>query len=356
VTAPSIEGTSPCRLGAVAPLTSFRSKPRLWAFVIFSALFSGCAAGCSTEPPAKGHVPAVVVPTVSAVLPEPGPSLPRVLYLPDGGPVTVLPATPAEPLLPPREVLRGICPPEMVSIHGAFCIDRYEASLVDANSGRALSPYYHPRPHAVRREYERAVERRASATTTEGRTRVVEPPPEWELNAGVLEPLAVSAPNTVPNGYLSGEVAAKACERAGKRLCTATEWVTACRGEKNRKYPYGDVYQEGVCNVCRATHPARLLHGNASIGHLDPRLNKMDEGGEPLLRPTGATASCKSEWGSDAVHDMVGNLDEWIDDAEGTFLGGFYARKTHEGCDSRIEVHGFDYYDYSLGVRCCRGL
>ena len=80
----------------------------------------------------------------------------------------------------------------------------------------------------------------------------------------------------------------------------------------------------------------------------------MTEGDDPLLRKTGATPRCKSEWGDDAVYDMVGNLDEWIDDPDGTFVGGFYSRSTHEGCDSMIEVHDYTYYDYSLGVRCCK--
>ena len=83
-------------------------------------------------------------------------------------------------------------------------------------------------------------------------------------------------------------------------------------------------------------------------------MNQVTENGDPLLRHTGATPDCKSEWGTDAIYDMVGNLDEWIDDPDGTFLGGFYSRGTREGCDSRIEVHAYDYFDYSLGIRCCK--
>ena len=78
------------------------------------------------------------------------------------------------------------------------------------------------------------------------------------------------------------------------------------------------------------------------------------EGDDPLLRPTGGTPACASEWGQDAAYDMVGNLDEWVEDPEGTFVGGFYSRGTREGCDARVEVHSYDYYDYSLGTRCCR--
>jgi formylglycine-generating enzyme required for sulfatase activity len=178
-------------------------------------------------------------------------------------------------------------------------------------------------------------------------------PPFWQLTEA-FEPRATSARGVVPNGYLSGNVAAQACRNAGKRLCLTEEWVTACRGFQGRKYPYGDEYRPGACNVFRETHPAAKLHDDASRGHHDPRLNQVDEAGEPLLRVTGATATCRSEWGSDAAYDMVGNLDEWVDEPAGAFVGGFYARGTKEGCDARITSHPPQYFDYSLGVRCCR--
>ena len=158
----------------------------------------------------------------------------------------------------------------------------------------------------------------------------------------------------MPNGYLTADLAERACKNAGKRLCTEAEWVLACRGETHRKFPYGDRYEAGRCNVFREAHPADVLHGDASIGHLDPRLNRVAVHGKPLLRHTGATPDCKSTWGADAVYDMVGNLDEWVDDPVGRFLGGFYSRSTKEGCDSRVSAHPRSYYDYSLGVRCCR--
>jgi formylglycine-generating enzyme required for sulfatase activity len=74
------------------------------------------------------------------------------------------------------------------------------------------------------------------------------------------------------------------------------------------------------------------------------------------LRLTGKTPSCVSRWGADRIYDMVGNLDEWVDDEAGLFLGGFYARSTREGCESRVSSHAPIYYDYSTGARCCRAL
>ena len=87
----------------------------------------------------------------------------------------------------------------------------------------------------------------------------------------------------------------------------------------------------------------------------DPRLNLLAvDGKSGVLERSGSRAECASTWGNDAVYDMVGNLDEWVSDEKGTFRGGFYARGTTEGCDARIAAHTAVYYDYSLGVRCCR--
>jgi formylglycine-generating enzyme len=276
---------------------------------------------------------------------------PRQLYLPDGGVDLVQNQGQLQPLpelLPgaPPPVNSG-CPPEMVSIRGQFCIDRYEASLVDARD-RALSPYYAPSHDELLHVY--GVFRRVSV---KGAAPGLPQPPDFALNAA-FEPSARSQPSVVPSGYLSGVLARRACENAGKRLCAPAEWVTACKGQNATKFPYGTGYVDGVCNVFRASHPAVILYGDASKNHLDPRLNLTSDEQGPLLRKTGATARCRSDWGNDAIYDMVGNLDEWVDDEQGAFQGGFYSRSTREGCDAKITVHPPQYSDYSLGVRCCK--
>jgi len=153
-----------------------------------------------------------------------------------------------------------------------------------------------------------------------------------------------------PNGYVSGQLAAAACSAAQKRLCTPDEFLIACRGEGDTLFPYGDGYEAGRCNVYRDDHPAAILHDNASIGHLDPRLDRVTTKGEPLMRETGRTPSCQSRWGADAAYDMVGNLDEWVDEPAGAFAGGCFSR----GCEALITAHPRNYLDYSTGVRCCK--
>jgi len=156
----------------------------------------------------------------------------------------------------------------------------------------------------------------------------------------------------MPNAFISGIVAESACKNAGKRLCTEEEWVTACRGENDTKFPYGDTYEEGACNIYQQGHVSQKLHGHYRYMS-DPRLNLVPIRGKILLEKTGSRPKCVSPWGNDGIHDMVGNLDEWIDDKRGTFVGGFYSHQTDKGCEKKEEGHVSKYYDYSLGTRCC---
>ena len=259
---------------------------------------------------------------------------------------------------PPRAslaILEGAiqCPPDMVAVAGRVCVDRYEASLVSRDTGADLSPYYPPSQALAASLFEIwSTSREAAVSGTLARILPIPPLPEGTVAS--FFPRAIAEPGRVPQGYTSGAHAAQACLAAGKRLCSEAEWVTACRGEAQTQFPYGAVYRQDACNVFREEHPAHVLHGTFSVNHLDPRLNQVEVRGRPLLRRTGDTPSCASRWGDDAIFDMVGNVDEWIDDPEGTFLGGFYARSTRRGCDARIGGHPIDYLDYSTGVRCCK--
>jgi formylglycine-generating enzyme len=244
------------------------------------------------------------------------------------------------------------CPVEMVRVAG-YCVDRWEMSTVDKTSGVALSPYYPPSPSLVSEVWRGwLIERRELGDEA---ARAMPLPPLGNLQrAGRFEVKAISRPDAIPQAYVSQVLARRACENAGKRLCTQAEWVTACKGKAQRKYPYGDSYKQGACNVYRFIHPAAVLHGSASLGHRDPRLNLVYEGESPLLRLAGETKSCGSSWDDDRIYDMVGNLDEWVED--GVFLGGFYARSTTQGCEAKVSVHAAIYYDYSTGARCCKNV
>ena len=241
------------------------------------------------------------------------------------------------------------CPPDMVAVAGRVCVDRFETTVVDGATGATWSPFYTPdvaRARGVAAFYE---ELRARRGPTSLATLVPLPP----LPATLTAPRAASVPSVVPQGYLSGEQADALCRAAGKRLCTESEWLTACRGEQRRDFPYGDRYEHGTCNVWREDHPSSMLHGNAARYHDDPRNGLLEAGGRTLAQPTGASPRCASRWGDDAIFDMVGNLDEWIADPSGVFVGGFYSRASRAGCLARVSNHVRAYSDYSTGTRCC---
>lgn len=249
----------------------------------------------------------------------------------------------------------ALCPPEMVRVRD-FCVDRWEVMTVDRGSGQPLSPYYPPHRGRLLAVHRAWLLERWLAPDPAARRMPLPDLSEWQKTHDFVAQ-AAARPFVTPQGYLSYHLAKQVCSLAGKRLCTRDEWITACQGERQTRFPYGDQYVAGRCNIHRALHPAATLHGEASVGHRDPRLHLVEElGSRPLLAPTQSFAGCASAWGSDRIYDMVGNLDEWVEADHGLFLGGFYARSTTKGCEAKVGSHGQAYYDYSTGTRCCRSL
>jgi hypothetical protein len=301
------------------------------------------------------------------------------------------------------------CPPDMVEIEG-YCIDRYEASLVEMLPDGTETPY----PHYA---------------TVDGK-----------------EVRAVSVPGVYPQGFISEVQAADACAASGKRLCTYAEWKTACKGPARTTFPYGEARASGVCNdsgrsavvavfgaravlasaipasAVRTTHrpsagasranaaktgrpkdvmtkraaktvrerpkrdpkpkadapahttrreraerrakplackkPARMSVRPASVEANvwtrlnDPRLGQV----EGALAKSGEHPDCSNGYG---VVDMVGNLHEWVatspSSPNGTFAGGYYldTSQNGDGCNYRTVAHAHEYHDYSTGFRCC---
>lgn len=204
---------------------------------------------------------------------------------------------------------------------GGFCIDRWEASLVQVQAdGRESrhSPFHSP---------------------------------------GQLPVRAVSQPGVVPQGYISALQAQRACRASGRRLCRDREWVAACRGPQNRTFPYGNSREPGRCNENHGRHPVVALFGADrqmiwdGIHMNDPQINQLPG----TLALTGAFEGCAGEGG---IYDMVGNLHEWTASPEGTFRGGYYmdTRMNGDGCLYATRAHDASYHDYSTGFRCCADL
>ncbi len=204
------------------------------------------------------------------------------------------------------------CPAGMSYVDG-FCVDRYEASLVRVSDASPWPPFVNPGTTAVR---------------------------------------AISVAGAVPQGYINMTQAADACAQAGKRLCTDSEWLRACRGPDSWTYPYGPELQPGVCNDYRAVHPAVEYFGTTEPwiwNELDhPCLNQLPDS----LDRSGRNTGCVTPEG---VFDMMGNLHEWTSDPAGTFRGGYYVDTAINGpgCLYRTTAHDGNHWDFSTGFRCC---
>ncbi|MFO0556812.1 MAG: SUMF1/EgtB/PvdO family nonheme iron enzyme [Polyangiales bacterium] len=215
----------------------------------------------------------------------------------------------------------GPCPEGMARIDEQFCIDRYEASLVEVasdGSERSWSAFHSPERVRVR---------------------------------------AVTQRGVVPQGYISADQAARACAASGKRLCSDREWVRACSGPRRTQFTYGHQRVAGACNEDHSRHPVVQLFGHTrrylwnGVFMNDPQLNQLTG----TLAATGAHESCTNDYG---VFDMQGNLHEWTADSEGTFRGGYYMdnRINGDGCQYVTRGHNRAYHDYSTGFRCCSNL
>ncbi len=206
---------------------------------------------------------------------------------------------------------------------GTYCIDRWEAYVVE------LDPSGAEHPHSP-----------------------------YDGVAG-LTVRAKTAPAVVPQGYISQVQATAACAAAGKRLCSADEFHLACEGpDASNWYPYGgETHVAGDCNEGKGSM-LPVYYGASNQGWTyadfnDPRLNQIDGG----LAPTGSYPRCQSPFG---LFDCVGNLHEWGSDpadasGHGRFRGGFYgdAEVNGHGCLYVTSAHELAYHDYSTGFRCC---
>ncbi len=232
--------------------------------------------------------------------------------------VTVLASVGAVLVAPLVVRATGGCPPGMARVNGAFCVDRYEASLVERladGTERPWSPYLTPGSHTVR---------------------------------------AVSERDTVPQAHIDQTQASQACRAAGRRLCTDREWLSACRGPQRTVFPYGNTREDHRCNENHTRHPSVQLFGHMHV-HLwdfahqnDPRTNQV----AGTLARTAAFAGCTNDYG---LYDMVGNLHEWTSDSAGTFRGGYYmdTRLNGDGCLYVTTAHSVHYRDFTTGFRCC---
>lgn len=153
---------------------------------------------------------------------------------------------------------------------------------------------------------------------------------------------ALSLPNVMPANTTWAQ-ARTACVKAGKRLCTSEEWVTACQGTQavdddkdgdfandyveGNQFPYADYFEEGWCRVNEDR-----IKGRA-----------------------GATATMSLCHTATGIYDMAGNVEEWIgaDQDSARLAGGDFRVKEKGGCYRAHDSFGPGHRNHSTGFRCC---
>lgn len=232
------------------------------------------------------------------------------------------------------------CPADMVRI-GRYCVDRWEAHLVVVGADGAETAWSHVKRLEKGNRYR-----------------------------------AKSEPGFFPQAYISRVESTDACENAGKRLCSRSEWIRACKGKKGLRYPYANNMRAEVCNSGKI-HLLERFYGKRPQAWTyeafnNPELNVL----AGYLAKSGEYGECHSD---EETFDMVGNLHEWVSDmvdedildvldrdkvdrkkqpwkvGNGIFMGGFYSTTIEHGpgCLFSTIAHEPKYHDYSTGFRCC---
>jgi len=260
----------------------------------------------------------------------------------EGAPLACLPDTPADFDLPGATASDGgapsaACPEDMVSVDTTYCPDVERRCLdmehEDINNLDICHAFAHEQRCRIRpRRIAFCIDRY-----------------EYPNRAGAH-----------PTWMLDWYKAQATCESRGKRLCYASEWTAACEGPDHTPFPYGWERDHNQCNIDNFYIEPRKWgpKGGFLFYSKDERialgeLSRLDQS-----VPSGSLDGCTSGFG---VHDMTGNIDEWVSSDIAPrekslwagLKGGAWGHVRSQ-CRPMTFSHdpGFSYY--FVGFRCCR--
>jgi sulfatase modifying factor 1 len=228
----------------------------------------------------------------------------------------------ADPPADPAAVTgkQGPCASGMVLVDGDYCPDVDEACLkwIDPPPYQNLrcAEFASPTKCKVARQHRRfCVDRNEYAESVTG----------------------TDAKDALPLVNKSWTDAQSICQTRGARLCKESEWEFACEGPDMNPYPYGFKRDSSLCN-----------HDRTDLGGAEEKLTDH-------RAPISAFPSCVSAFGA---HDMIGNVDEWVE-REGqtaphrsSLRGGWWLPGRNR-CRAATLHHEETYSAKQVGFRCC---
>jgi hypothetical protein len=225
------------------------------------------------------------------------------------------------------------CPDDMQFIEGDFCPNVEEICLygVDAYGKRIPGPY----KSGSCGEYKYPTR---CLSTTKIHKRFCIDRFEFPNKEGV-----------VPRDWMTWYEARDEAAKIGKRLCTDSEWTFAAEGQEMRPLPYGDGYHRnsGLCNIDR--------HEKIDVFHAKTPHSPASEMLRSLLVPSGSMPLCVSSTG---VHDMAGNIDEFVINESGkpyvSALKGGHIWHVRQASRPSTLAHGPNFAWYETGTRFCQ--
>ena len=252
----------------------------------------------------------------------------------------------------------SLCPTDMVEVEGDYCPDLQVKCLYNVNRDGTRKPGPADLTWACG-EYEQPTKCLSDHTV---HMHFCMDKYEWPNKEG-----------QVPQDWMTWFDAKKAVESVGKRLCTHDEWTLAAEGPSGHPVPYGDGFHRDstACNFDREyseitetkEFKALGLSGIDVFQSKSPN-DKMSRALRMFLVPSGSKDKCVSDYG---VHDMSGNIDEWVVNESSQDL---CTKKSSGNCRSGLmgghvwhvrnasrpmtTAHGAGFGWYETGTRACK--